>query len=270
MKNSFLALILLALLVLGSRDVQAQAYGPYYYDPYWDAQYQQYLQYQRYLQWQQYLAYLQQTDPYYDLHVMHYQLYLPQYPSYQLYQPCCFAAGVVIAQQPSPVWPTPTTVRQSAVPGSRWSAATRDRSAATSDRKKVTKPRRLKNSVCRLLCKNSFFFLSWQSCPRSLRWPKRFTSGRTKKACGTIRIFFHPRSRRRKWRPLTFLNQFRNRSFSQPAGKRKRKITRIIPPKLGRMLTHWGQPLDICSYFLRSTQVNLCRSGYQCNLSIAP
>ena len=35
MKNSFLAITLLALLVLGSRDVQAQAYGPYY-DPYWD------------------------------------------------------------------------------------------------------------------------------------------------------------------------------------------------------------------------------------------
>ena len=51
MKNSFLAITLLALLVLGSRDVQAQAYGPYY-DPYWDAQYQQY---QQYLQWQQYL-----------------------------------------------------------------------------------------------------------------------------------------------------------------------------------------------------------------------
>ena len=33
---------------------------------------------------------------------------------------------------------------------------------------------------------------------------------------------------------------------------------------------HWGQPLDICSYFLHSTQVNLCPSGYQWNLSIAP
>jgi hypothetical protein len=107
MKKSFLAVTLLALLVLGTRDLQAQAYGPSYYDPYWDAQYQQYQQYQQYLQWQQYLAYLQQTDPYYDLHVMHYQLYLPQYPSYQLYQPCCFAAGVVIAQQPSPVGPRP-------------------------------------------------------------------------------------------------------------------------------------------------------------------
>jgi hypothetical protein len=66
MKNSFLAFTLLALLVLGTRDLQAQAYGPLYYDPYWDAQYQQYQQYQQYLQWQQYLAYLQQYDPYYE------------------------------------------------------------------------------------------------------------------------------------------------------------------------------------------------------------
>ncbi len=28
-------------------------------------------------------------DPYYELHAMHYQLYLQQYPPYQ---PCCFAA----------------------------------------------------------------------------------------------------------------------------------------------------------------------------------
>ena len=75
MKKSFLAVTLLALLVLGTRDLQAQAYSPYYYNPYWDAQYQQY---QQYLQWQQYLAYLQQYDPYYELHVMHYQLYLPR------------------------------------------------------------------------------------------------------------------------------------------------------------------------------------------------
>ena len=93
MKKSCLALTLLALLVLGSRDVRAQAVSPYYYDPYWDAQYQQY---QQYLQWQQYLAYLQQYDPYYELHVMHYQLYLPPYPSYQLYQPCCFAGVVTV------------------------------------------------------------------------------------------------------------------------------------------------------------------------------
>jgi|GEM_PF-374951 len=99
MKRSFLAVTLLALLLLGSRDVRAQAYGPYYYDPYWTVQYQQY---QQYLQWQQYLAYLQENDPYYELHLIHYQLYLPQYPSYQLYEPCCYAGGVVI-----PDWSTP-------------------------------------------------------------------------------------------------------------------------------------------------------------------
>jgi hypothetical protein len=93
MKKSFLAVALLALLILGSRDIQAQPYGPYYYDPYWDFQYQQYQQYQYYLQWQQYLAYAQQYDPYYELHVMHYQLYLQPYQPYQLYQPCCYAWG---------------------------------------------------------------------------------------------------------------------------------------------------------------------------------
>ena len=80
MKNLSLAVTLFTLLILGSRDGQAQVYGPYY-GPYWDFQYQQY---QNYLQWQQYLQYLQQYDPYYDLHLMHYQLYL------QPYQPCCY------------------------------------------------------------------------------------------------------------------------------------------------------------------------------------
>jgi len=93
MKTFFLAVTLLALLVLGARDLQAQVYSPYNYGPYWDAQYQQYQQYQQYLQWQQYLAYLQQYDPYYDLHVTHYQLYLPPYQPYQVYPHCCFAWG---------------------------------------------------------------------------------------------------------------------------------------------------------------------------------
>jgi|SRR4030095_4719068 hypothetical protein len=92
MKKSLLTITLLALLALGSRDVQAQAY-----DPYWDAFY-----YQQYLQDQQYLTYLQQYDPYYELHVLHYQLYLQPYRSYQLYQPCCYAWGI-----PSPGRPTP-------------------------------------------------------------------------------------------------------------------------------------------------------------------
>jgi len=96
MKKSFLVVTLLALLVLSARDLQAQAYGPYY-NPYWDDQYQQYLQ------WQQYLAYLQQYDPYYELHVMHYQLYRPPYPSYQFYQPCCYATAVIIPERSASV-----------------------------------------------------------------------------------------------------------------------------------------------------------------------
>ena len=92
MKNLFLAVTLLALLVLGGGDVRAQAFSPYYYDPYWD----QYQQYQQYLQWQQYLAYLQQYDPYYDLHVIHYQLYLQPFQPYPIYQPCCFAGVVTV------------------------------------------------------------------------------------------------------------------------------------------------------------------------------
>ena len=63
---------LLVLVVLVTPSLRAQSYGPYY-DPYWDIQYQQYLQ------WQQYLQYLQQNDPYYELHVVHYQLYLQPY-----------------------------------------------------------------------------------------------------------------------------------------------------------------------------------------------
>src|SRR5215475_12657158 len=100
MKNLFFAVTLFALLVLGGTDVRAQVYSPYYYDPYWDAQYQQY---QQYLQWQQYLASLQEYDPYYELHVTHYQLYLQPYQQYQIYQPCCYPGGVVIPDWSAPV-----------------------------------------------------------------------------------------------------------------------------------------------------------------------
>jgi len=101
MKASCLAIAIFGLLILGAPDLRAQAYGPYsYYDPYWDAQYQQYLHYQQYLQWQDYLQYLQQHDPYYDLHVMHYQLYRQPYQPYQIYPPCCYAIGI-------PAWPMP-------------------------------------------------------------------------------------------------------------------------------------------------------------------
>lgn len=102
MKTSSLAITaLLVLLVLAIRDVQAQAYGPYYYGPYWDAI--QHQQYQQYLQHQEYWQYLQQNDPYYELHMMHYQLYLQPYQPYQLYQPCCYAWGVIIPERLPPI-----------------------------------------------------------------------------------------------------------------------------------------------------------------------
>ncbi len=93
MKALSAAVALFVLLVLGAPDLRAQVYAPYY-APYADIHYPQYLQYQHYLQWQQYLEYLRLTDPYYDLHVMHYQLYLRPYQPYQIYQPCCYAFGI--------------------------------------------------------------------------------------------------------------------------------------------------------------------------------
>lgn len=99
MKAFCLAVALFGLLVLDARDLRAQAYGPYY-GPYWDVQYQQNLQYQHYLKWQEYLDFLRQTDPYYELHVMHYQLYRQPYQPYQIYPPCCYAIGI-------PTWSTP-------------------------------------------------------------------------------------------------------------------------------------------------------------------
>jgi hypothetical protein len=62
------------------------------------------VQYQHYMQWQQYLAYLRQTDPYYDLHVMHYQLYLRPYQPHQIFAPCCYVIG-------TRTWSTTPTVR---------------------------------------------------------------------------------------------------------------------------------------------------------------
>jgi hypothetical protein len=111
MKVSFWTVALFGLLVLGAPDLRAQVYGPSY-GPYWDVQYQQYLQYQHYLQWQQYLEYLRQTDPYYDLHVMHYQLYLRPYQPYQTYQPCCYAFGIPLLS--APIRPVPHAGRSRA------------------------------------------------------------------------------------------------------------------------------------------------------------
>jgi len=99
MKASCLAIAIFTLLVLGARDLRAQPYGPYY-GPNWDVQYQQFLEYQHYLQWQEYLEYLRQTDPYYELHAMHYQLYRRPYQPYQIYQPCCYAFGIPTFSKP--------------------------------------------------------------------------------------------------------------------------------------------------------------------------
>jgi hypothetical protein len=97
MKTLILAIVVMGVIVLGRHEAMAQTYGPSPYAPYWDG-----VQYQSY-------PYPQQYDPYYDLHVMHYQLYLQQYPAYPVYQPfyqpCCFITGV-------PIWSTPV-IRQS-------------------------------------------------------------------------------------------------------------------------------------------------------------
>ena len=95
MKAAVLTTLLWGFLTLGSPDARAQIHGPYFgSNPYWDAQYQQYLHYENYLQWQQYLDYLRSVDPYYDLHLIHYQLYLAPYNPYQAYWPCCYAPRV--------------------------------------------------------------------------------------------------------------------------------------------------------------------------------
>jgi hypothetical protein len=103
MKAAFIGAILAALLFIGDRHAEAQVYDFYYY---WDGiQYQQYSpQYDLY-SYGNVNQYPQQLyDPYYQLHVLHYQLYLPQYQPY-LYQPCCFAGGVVIPSRRARVRP---------------------------------------------------------------------------------------------------------------------------------------------------------------------
>lgn len=100
MKAIFLSIALMGLLVLGSHEVKAQMYGPGY-APYWGG-----VQYQPY-------PYPQQYDPYYELHVMHYQLYLQQYPGYPIYQPCCFVGGI------APVWSLPVVRRSQVISAPR-------------------------------------------------------------------------------------------------------------------------------------------------------
>jgi hypothetical protein len=104
MKIGLMTITLAGLLLSFTRDVQAQAYDLSYY---WDgAQYQQYSPQQYYGD----TSPNQQYDPYYDLHVMHYQLYLPQYPAYQIYPSCCVLGGIVIPGWPGPIAPQPPVV----------------------------------------------------------------------------------------------------------------------------------------------------------------
>ena len=112
MKALILAIAFVSILVLGNHEAVAQMYEPYPYASYWDGvQYQPYPQYQSYPDPQQY-------DPYYQLRVTHYQLYLQQYSGYPVYQPfyqpCCFITGVpVIIRQPGPkVAPRPLPPRR--------------------------------------------------------------------------------------------------------------------------------------------------------------
>ena len=92
MKMGLLTIALAGLLLSFTPDAQAQVYDLYYY---WDGtQYQQFLpqQYDPYYYGdQQDPAYY---DPYYELHVLHYQLYLPQPGAYPVYGPCCFGGSV--------------------------------------------------------------------------------------------------------------------------------------------------------------------------------
>lgn len=62
MKTAFLAVVLIGSVVLGTHEVQAQAYGSYYYPPSWNGA--------------PYQGYAQEYDPYYELHVLHYQSYI--------------------------------------------------------------------------------------------------------------------------------------------------------------------------------------------------
>ena len=93
-KKIFLIVMFLCLVVLSARGVQAQAYDPYfYYNPYWSGA--------------QYQGEPQEYDPYYQLHAMHYQLYLPQY---QPYASCCFQGGVVVPGWYGPPAPLPPII----------------------------------------------------------------------------------------------------------------------------------------------------------------
>ena len=97
MKALLAALAMFGWLVFAAPNVRAQVYPPYY-GPYADPRYQHYLGYQHHLEWQRYLEYLRLNDPYYDLHAMHYQLYLQPYQPYPTYTPCCYGFALPWSQ----------------------------------------------------------------------------------------------------------------------------------------------------------------------------
>jgi len=94
MKATLLTVTLLVLLVSATHEVQAQGYGPY---GDWGG-----------YQFQQYAL---QNDPYAQLHILHYQLYLP-YQSYPVFpfQPCCFVGGVVVPGSVAVIGPRPPVI----------------------------------------------------------------------------------------------------------------------------------------------------------------
>jgi hypothetical protein len=97
MKIVLVAIALAGLLLLFSRNANAQIYDLYYYRD--GSQYQQYSpQYDLYSYGNPNQYPEQLCDPYYQLHVLHYQLYLPQYQSYS-YAPCCFGGVVVVPRR---------------------------------------------------------------------------------------------------------------------------------------------------------------------------
>jgi hypothetical protein len=108
MKVSLMTITLAGLLLGFTSVASAQVYDLYYY---WDGtQYQQFLPQQydpSYYGDQQNPAYY---DPYYQLHVLHYQLYLPQYGAYPVYGPCCFGGVVFPSWRPARVRSLPPVI----------------------------------------------------------------------------------------------------------------------------------------------------------------
>ena len=84
MKRLFVTTILLCAVV-GFGEAGAQEYYPGYYEPYWDGS--------------QYQPDAQQYDPYYELHVLHYQLY-KAYPTYPYC--CALAPGIIVVAPARP------------------------------------------------------------------------------------------------------------------------------------------------------------------------